>query len=65
MTPRLTVGRTVNPVRMRLLRVVVRRVWIRARDDDHAEFTASSHEVAKRVTWPKPRAAVVERNGVG
>ena len=50
---------------MRVVHVLVRRELIGARDDDHADPTASLEEIAERVAVAHPRAAVMERHRRG
>ena len=59
---RRAVGADVDPVGVRLLHVVVRRVRIGARDDDHAELATAGHEIAERIAVAEPLAAMMERH---
>ena len=52
----------MNPLGMRLLRVVIGGVRIGARDDDHPELAAAGDEFAEHIALAEPRAAVVKRN---
>ena len=58
----LPVGVDGDPVGVRLVDVVVGRVRVGAREDDHAELAAAGDQLAERVAVAQPAAAVVERN---
>jgi hypothetical protein len=50
---------------MRLLHVVVGRVRIGARDDDHAELAAAGDQFAEGIASPSHCAAMMQRTLVG
>ena len=58
----LPVGVHRDPVRVRVVHVLVDRVRIGARDDDHVQLAAAGHQVAERVAVAQPLAAVVQRD---
>ena len=51
-----------DPVRMRVVHVLVSGVRVRARDDDHAQLPAAGHQLAERIGAAQPGTAVVQRN---
>src|SRR5216117_196621 len=58
----LSVGFDRDPVGMRVVDILVHRMRIGPRDDDHAELSTAGHEIAERIALPYPDAAVMERN---
>src|SRR5207248_4034954 len=60
MPPRLAGRVHGNPIGMRLLHVVIGRVWISPRDDDHSQLTTAGNQLAEHVALAKPGTAVVK-----
>ena len=50
-----------NPIRVRRLHVIVRRMRICSSDDHHAELPTSGDQVAEHITLSKPCASMVIR----
>src|SRR5947208_9696651 len=51
-----------NPIRMGGSNIVVSSMGIGPSDKDHAELSATFHQLAKRIGIPKPLATVVKGN---
>jgi hypothetical protein len=51
-----------DPIRMRIVHVLMRRVRIGARNHDHVQLPAAEHQFAERVTLAEPLAAIMQRN---
>src|SRR5438876_10572497 len=49
-----------DPVRMRVINVLMNRVRIGARDYDHVHFPASCHQLPEGIGFAHPRAAPVQ-----
>ena len=51
-----------NPVRMRIVDVLMNGVRIGARDDVHTEFAAALDQITERVPVAQPLTSVVKRD---
>ena len=51
-----------NPIRMRLIHILVGGVRIGSSDDHHAQLPAPCHQFAKRIGITQPLAAMMKRN---
>ena len=56
------VRRGHDPVGVSLVNIVVARMGVGTRDDDHAARTAASGQIAESIHVAKPLAAIVERH---
>src|SRR5262245_66502737 len=65
MTARLAVGVGCQPVRVRLMHVVIGGMWIRARDHHHSQLPTPGDEVTEGVLVAKPQTPMMERDSRG
>ena len=62
MPPLPSLGIDGYPIRMRLVDIIVRSVWIGAANHNHIEFPATTDEIAERVALAEPLAPIVKRD---